>query len=265
MQEKKSETKIGWFEREWDAFWDFFKRRKKLALAIVIVLCGYFIFTTAKTFWGIPTLNESHKTKIGEIADTRDKAIRERDDAFRERDKAYRERDDAARERDKYQIIQAAADRTFKDAPPEKRLDLLLQKVEGIEKLVLDTNRRLPQKRNLSDEAILRLQPAFASVNKNLAVKISFGTGVADGNALSKQLATFFKNLGFTNVTTLMAISYPLSEGVKAQFKEPLPPESVLNAFALLMEELGQEKTIYRSQAKNLNTNEALIAIGHQQ
>jgi hypothetical protein len=265
MSVEKPETKIGLFEREWDAFWNFFKRRKKLAVTIVVLSCGYVIFTSVKTFWGIPALNESHKTKTGEIADTRDKAIRERDDASRDRDKAFRERDDAVRERDKYQIIQSAADRTFKDAPPEKRLDLLLQKVEGIEKLVLDTNRRLPQKRNLSDEAILRLQPAFASVNKNLAVEISVETGVADGNALSQQLVTFFKNIGFTDVKTSIAMWYPPAENIKTQFKEPLPPESDLNAFALLMVELGQEKTIYRSQQGGLKTNTAEIIIGHQQ
>jgi hypothetical protein len=265
MPEKKPETKIGWFEREWDAFWDFFKRRKKIALLIITCVGGYLIFTTAKTFWGIPAMNESHKTKISEITDTRDKAIRERDDSFRDRDKAFRERDDAVRERDKYQIIQATADRTFKDAPPEERLDLLLQKVEGLEKLVSETNRRLPQRRILSEEAILRLQSAFASVNTNLAVQISVDTGVADGNALSRQLGTFFESVGFSDISVGTAMWNPPAENIKTQFKEPLPPESELNAFAVLMVELGQEKAIYRSQLKHLKTNTALIIIGHQQ
>lgn len=57
----------------------------------------------------------------------------------------------------------AIANQRFEAAPADKRLDLLLERIDDLTQTVRDTAARLPTKRSLSPEAITRIQTKLVS------------------------------------------------------------------------------------------------------
>jgi len=193
-------------EREVAGFVRVAKRNRALAIIMAVAFVGTGAWWLFDHTHGIPHL----KKEVESAQSDRDTAFRERDAAGRERDRAFRERDDAfrakdeiARERDKYltvyAIVQSAADSHFTNAAPDKRVDLLLEKVNELKTLAEEANQGIPKSRLLSADALKRVDKALSGMDRDTDIRVSFSSS-GEASAMAKQLLDVLGSLKFSHV-----------------------------------------------------------------
>jgi len=209
-----------------DDLLDLWHRRKLVCVIVLVVIILPGGFTLYQQLVTVPKL----KTQISTLKSGKQKAERERDKA-------------------ELQLAPflATAKASFPDAPPDKRLELLLNRMEQAVSEVQNAARRIGRDRVLSDYLIkkvvtkLKLQP-------KMTVEITTVLGDTDGFALAKQLETVFRQAGWpiTEGGISQAVFSAPQKGCRFVFpQEQTPSQSVQEPFLEILDAIGQEKKLY--------------------
>lgn len=169
---------------------------------------------------------------------------------------------DAERSRDKAELqlapFLAAADRRFPDTPADKRLDLLLERLNLAINDVQNAARKVSPERSISPQLRQSLVTDLKSVPK-LDVEISCVLGDTEGFSLASQLRSVFDDAGWkVNGVHQAVYSIPI-RGIVFTFGEE-PPGDLQRVLVLLFDGLG-----YPRQAelnKELGKNSLKILVG---
>lgn len=208
---KKGENAINDFLHLW-------RRRKLICIVIIIVLLIPAIFSVANSFWGRGQLNDRIVKLESELTETK------------------RDRDARAAQLAPFLAI---ANQRFENAPPDKRLDLLLDRIEKLTTTVQDSMAKLQSRRSLSAEAIARIVGKLNS-SPHLDVEVGGMLGDMESLGLANQIKSAFEQSGFK--VRKLAQYLPQSEpiyGVSIYFKEK-PKLGLINATGQVFTELGQ-------------------------
>lgn len=209
-------------ERAFDDFVELFQRRKLASLVVVLILLLPAMGFAIANFWGKGALRE-------EIRGLR----RERDDLKTDRDAKASQ----------LAPFLAIANQRFEAAPPDKRLDLLLARLEELKQTVKETAALLPRSpKLLNNDQITHLQSAldFLKIGK---VHIASVNGDNNAFDLAQQLAGLFQNSGFslTGVDSVVS-SVPL-KGLKITIKDNSNPQ-LTSVLEELCRDLDQQPVI---------------------
>jgi hypothetical protein len=167
--------------------------------------------------------------------------------------------DDVKHERDKFQVqlapFLATAEARFPDAPPDKRLELLLNRMEQAVSEVHDAVLRIGKDRVLSDYLIKKVIPQLKRQPK-MTVSITSVMGDTDGFALAKQLETIFTQAGWpmSDGGVAQAVFTAPQKGCQFVFRRDQAPSAALQQPLLeILDAIGQEKRLYvdPNQAKD--------------
>jgi len=146
-------------------------------------------------------------------------ALREEVDHLQKRlDVAERDRDSKAAQLAPFLAI---ANQRFESAPPDKRLDLLAERVEELTHTVKETAALLPpQWKLLTDEAIGRLQAKLDYLHLG-KIRISSVSGDKKAFELAQQLYALFQNSGFSVSGINAVISNAPIAGLRVTLRAP--------------------------------------------
>lgn len=209
-----------------DDLLDLWRRRKFVCIIVLVVIILPAGFTLYQQLVAVPKL----KTQISGLESGKQKAERERDKA-------------------ELQLAPflATAKARFPDAPPEKRLELLLNRMEQAVSEVQNAARRVGKDRVLSDYLINKVVTKLKRQPK-MTVDITAVLGDTDGFALAKQLETVFNQAGWpiTEGGVSQAVFTAPQKGCSFVFpKEQAPTPSLREPFLEILDAIGQEKKLY--------------------
>ena len=209
-----------------DDLHDLWRRRKPMCLIVLTVIVLPTGFTLYQQFVAVPAL----KSKVGALQEAKSEAEQQRDKA-------------------EIQLAPflATANARFPDAPPDKRLDLLLGRIEQAVSDVQDAARRIGKERVLSDYLIKKVVPQLKRQPK-MTVSITCVVGDSDGFALAKQLENIFTQAGWpmSDGGVSQAVFTAPQKGVQFVFRQNQPPSAALQQPLLeILDAIGQEKRLY--------------------
>ena len=235
MNEEKSIVKKT--ESALDDLLDLWRRRKLVCISVLIVIILPTCFTLYQQIVAVPKLK-------GEVSDLQT---------------AKRE---AEQGRDKAELqlapFLAAAERRFPDSPAEKRLDLLLAKLD---KAIMDVQSAA---RKVSPERLLdqQLKQSLIANLKSLMpldVDITCVLGDTEGFSLASQLKGVFEQAGWKgNGVNQAGYKSPVKHLVLTFGRQPSP--EIQRAFAPLFDSLGYPREAALN--KELGANSLKIVVG---
>jgi hypothetical protein len=213
-------------ERVFDDVSRLWRRRPWLCIGILIALLSPSLVLLADKFWGRSKLQE-------EISDFKSAETK-------------RDRDSKATQ---LAPFLAAANQHFASEPPDKRLDLFLERTQSLTQLLTEVVSRLPESkwRALSLEAQSRIKEKL-NLAPHVGVGIIVSTDEAEALALGQQLKVTFEGAGFNSVGVSKGRFSTDIRGLVVMCKQP-PDGPLLNALIQLFLELGVPPRIYGGPA----------------
>ncbi|MBW1965632.1 MAG: hypothetical protein JRI40_10560 [Deltaproteobacteria bacterium] len=224
MNEKQSIVKKT--ESALDDLLDLWRRRKLICIIVIAVIALPGGFTLYQQFVALPKL----KSQVSTLETQKKEAEQKRDKA-------------------ELQLAPflATAKARFPDVPPDKRLELLLKKMEQAVTDVQDAARRIGKDRVLSDYLIKKVVPQLKHQPK-MTVSITCVMGDTDGFALAKQLENIFTQAGWpmSDGGVAQALFTAPQKDVQFVFRQDQAPSAALQQPLLeILDAIGQEKRLY--------------------
>jgi hypothetical protein len=218
MPQEPSIIKKG--ERVFDDLGVLWRRRPRLCFGIVIVLISPSLVLLADKFWGRSDLVSQISTLKEDLVDTK--------------------RDRNAKATQLAPFL-AAANQHFESSPPDKRLDLLLDRFDSLAQLMRDTASRIPTSRVISPDGQARIKAKLATAPR-IPISITAPLGDAEAFELAQQIKTLFEDDGFKVDGISQGVWTKPPRGLILQCKR-LPDGILLNAFLQLFIEVGSKPT----------------------
>lgn len=209
-------------EKALDDFLRLWRRRKVACTVILICMAVPAAGFAIANFWGKGALNA------------------EIDHMRRERDSVITERDSKAAQ---LAPFLALANQRFETAPPDKRLDLLLERVEELSRTVRDTAALLPRAQKSLDDTTLRRIQSKLDFARSANVHVSSLNGDAKAFEIARQLFALFQNSGFSVSGINSVITTEPVSGLRVTFGSE-PSEVLRTAFAEIFAALEQTPAI---------------------
>ena len=160
-----------------------------------IVVAGLYVFDK---FWGIPALNKRIADQKEEIQDLK------------------RDRDAKAAQ---LAPFQALANKAFEAAPEDKRLDLLLKKIDEVAQTLKETNKKIQTHRSFSPQTSALLKANLLNFTGYKAT-ITCVLGDADSFQLANEIKAIFESGGWQVDGVNQAIWTKPFQGIVVGFKE---------------------------------------------
>jgi hypothetical protein len=224
----KPESRLKSFERDWDYLRSLWRRRPGFFFVILILGLGFITFEVYRTFLGIPNLKERITGLEVEITEVK------------------RERDSKSAQ---LAPFLAVANREFKDVPEEKRLDLLIPRVEQAIRSLEATAKNINAPRQLSEQQVVQMVNALRPFS-NLSCNITTQNPNYEVMGYARQLESIFRTSGWT--VGFQGALLPVSiQGVLVEFDGPVPNE-LAQALMPIWTSFGHKPTA------NIQTNKAL-------
>jgi hypothetical protein len=206
-------------ERAVDDFVGLWRRRKFICVLVVLILLVPALVTGFGMFWGRGSL----KGQLGNLQ-------RELDDTKRDRDSKATQ----------LAPFLALANQRFESAPPDKRLDLLFDRVDKLMEAVRETATKLPGRRHLTEDGIKRIREKLDFAPR-LDVEVGGIMGDMESLDLAAQIKETFEGSGFK--VRELSQYVPKKEGVfgvSYYCKQELDPR-LADAIRQLFVELSEE------------------------
>jgi len=239
-----SETKVEQLEREFDAGKSLLKRRPKLfvclGLIAFVVLIGYLI-NEHIVKKALQDDNTKLKSELVSLKETLDDTKRDRDAKATQ-----------------LAPFLATADLRFPDAPPDKRLELLLQRMEQVVANVQDAARKISPERAI-DPQIRRVLVGNLKTTSPLSVVIDCTIGDQEAFSLASQIKGLLEEIGWKVDGISQSIYSKPVKGLVLIFGKTPSPE-LQSALAPLFDGLGYPREA--SLDEKLGENGLKIIVG---
>ena len=283
-------------ERVVDDFAPLFRRRPLVCLVIIIVVVLSLGIAGIETFRNIPALKrktadlqsqivkikQDHDTKIAEFGEVRRQADstvtglkRDLSDARRDAEARMQSLNTRMAEttaaRDQVQSNLAPwvllANSWYSNAPPDRRLGLLLERVNALTNTVSAAGREtnLPATRTLSPEAVARIRAKLDFMTlmsqERITVEILSLPGDPASLALGEQIKAIFAGYGFELKGGVQeAVREKPLNGLVLQSKRPLEGGPLAGAMLQLFKELDEQPAVLINP--ELSDTQLLIEVG---
>lgn len=221
-------------ERAFDDIRELWKRRKFLCVIVIIAICLPTFLFCFDRFGG------------------RSKLSSELDETKQELDSTKRDRDAKATQ---LAPFLALANARYENAPADKRLELLIGRLEAATQTLLQITK--PTSRELSAETVKRIQEKL-DFAKRVPISINMPIGSDESGRLGEQLRSLFEAAGF-KVDVVFGIFTRAPKGISVRAKPPLSPE-LEDALLMVFKDLGEDPQFY--QAENLPESQVSIIVG---
>lgn len=220
-----------------DDFLDLWRRRKLVCIIVLLVISLPTSFTLYQQLVAVPKL----KDQVSTLQTAKDEAERECDKA-------------------ELQLAPflAAADRRFPDSPADKRLDLLLSRLDKAITDVQSAARMVSPERSFDPHHRQSLVDNLKSVTP-LEVEITCVLGDTEGFSLASQIKEVFEQAGWkVNGVNQAVFSVPVKHLVLTFGKDP--SREVQRALAPLFDNFGYPREA--SLSKDLGERSLKIVVG---
>jgi len=233
----ESPTKVQQMEREIDALRLLFKRRPIISMVIVLWLIGP-VFYAVYEFVQRRSIQKENATLKQELSETK------------------RDRDAKGAQ---LAPFLATAELRFPDAPPDKRLELLLNRLEDAIIQVEDAARRMGSKMILSEDIRVSMINRLKH-QPSLKVDITAALGNSQPYELAEQLKTVFLEAGWpiSKGSVSQAIFSRPQLGCKFVFSEK-PSPALQEIFLDALDSLGEKKVLYLNPQQEQGTLKVII------
>ena len=201
---------------------DLWRRRKLVCTIVSLVIVLPTAFTLYQQFVAVPRL----KGKITSLLSAKEQAERARDKA-------------------EVQLAPflAVANRQFPDEPQQKRLELLLTRLDKVVARVEDAANKIPQRRSLSEESHDRIA-AVLKQGSPFSVRFNLCVDSSEAIALARSLQSIFRLAGWPSVGPIDRTIRPVPpQGLQIEVSET-PDASVQKALAMILDELNYPKAV---------------------
>ncbi|MGB8225814.1 MAG: hypothetical protein WCE45_02945 [Sedimentisphaerales bacterium] len=234
---KKTESAI-------DDLVDLWRRRKlvcAIVIAIIVIPVGFSLYLQ---FVAVPKLKADISQRQQDIQTLKDSV------------------QSAEKERDKAEIqlapFLAVANQRFPDTPSDKRLELLLAKLDQAIVSVQDAARRVSSERSLSPQIQSSLITNLKTI-PSLNVEVTCVLSDAEGFALASQIKNVFEKAEWkVNGVNQAVFTVPIKHLVLTFGKEPSP--ELQRTFSILFDGLGYPREAKLD--KKLDENALKIVVG---